>query len=538
MATLAGRVGAARRGVRARWAGSLVLRTVLTTLGLSVIVVALVATVLVNRVSSGLLDAKQDRSLREATDDWERALLLLAAADAGAVTASPDRIVDGVVSDLARNAGSPPGYEILLLRAPSETASGPERATNLVSTQSVPRPLAAAVADEGAQMWTNTEAVFLDGARGPAMVVGAPVEVPGAGDYQLFHVFPYTEQQGIIGLVRSATLASGVFLIVLLVLLVWFVTRHVAVPIRQAATVAGQIAQGDLDQRIAVKGSDEVARLATSFNDMADGLQEQIEELEDLSRVQQRFVSDVSHELRTPLTTIRMASDLLHDRRDVVDADTGRAIELLAAQVDRFESLLQDLLEISRIDAGAADLDLEELDLTSLVDAVLASAAPIAAERMTPIRRSMPQEVTVVGDRRRLSRITRNLVTNALEYGAGKQVDVMVGVRDDVAGLGIRDRGPGVDPEQAKHVFDRFWRADPARARTLGGSGLGLSIAAEDAALQQAFLQIVSQPGAGTLFVLTLPGQHRNQPGSGPIPLDLNRFDELMAAARPGAGGS
>ncbi len=513
-----------RGSVSSAWAGSLVLRTVLVSLGLSVIVVAIVATVLVNRVTAGLLDTKQERSLTEATDDWEQALQLLAAADAGPATASPDRIVDGVVSDLARNAGSPPGYEVLMLAEPSDGATGPERATNLISPNSIPPQLATEVAAQGIQLWTSTIAIYLDGSSEPAMVVGAPVEVPGVGDYQLFHVFPYTEEEGISGLVRSATLVAGVLLVLLLGTVVWFVTRHVAVPIRQAALVAGQIAQGDLDQRISVKGSDEIAKLATSFNEMADGLQVQIQELEDLSQVQQRFASDVSHELRTPLTTIRMAADVLHDRRDLVDADTGRAIELLGTQVDRFESLLADLLEISRMDAGAVQLDLEELDLAALVAAVLTSASPIAHERDVAIRARLEPGATVLGDRRRLSRIIRNLVTNALEYGAGKPVDVVVATSADSAAVGVRDRGPGMAQEQVRRVFDRFWRADASRRRTLGGSGLGLSIAAEDAALHRAALQVVSEPDAGSLFVLTLPR------GDGPayqrpVPLELASFD-------------
>ena len=201
----------------ARWSGSLVLRTVLTTLGLSVVVVALVATVLVNRVTAGLLDAKQDRSLTEATDDWERALRLLAAADAGPATASPDRIVDGVVADLARNAGSPPGYEMLLLQAPSDSAAGPERATNLISPDSVPAQLATerggsggAAVDEHQALLPRRQQRACHGGRRTRS------RCPGAGDYQLFHVFPYTEEQGIIGLVRSATLVAGVLLVVLL----------------------------------------------------------------------------------------------------------------------------------------------------------------------------------------------------------------------------------------------------------------------------------------------------------------------------------
>ena len=182
------------------------------------------------------------------------------------------------------------------------------------------------------------------------------------------------------------------------------------------------------------------------------------------------------------------------------------------------------LPESRRMDAGAVQLDLEELDLAALVAAVLTSASPIAHERDVAIRARLEPGATVLGDRRRLSRIIRNLVTNALEYGAGKPVDVVVATSADSAAVGVRDRGPGMAQEQVRRVFDRFWRADASRRRTLGGSGLGLSIAAEDAALHRAALQVVSEPDAGSLFVLTLPR------GDGPayqrpVPLELASFD-------------
>ncbi len=519
----------ARGRIATAWSGSLVLRTVLTTLTLSIVVVGLVAVALLNRVSTGVLDAKQTRSLTEATADWEQALRILAAADAGPSTASAERIVDGVLSELARNAGSPAAYEILLLQPPQAPITGPERATNLISPASVPPRLRTALGVEGSQQWTNTSAVYLDGSDEPAMVVGAPVDVPGVGGYQLFHVFPYTEQQQIITLVRSATLVAGALLVALLAAIVWVVTRQVAVPIRQAARTAGQIAEGNLDRRIPVLRSDETAQLATSFNAMADSLQHQINELEDLSRVQQRFVSDVSHELRTPLTTIRMASDVLHDRRDVVDRDTGRAIELLATQVDRFESLLSDLLEISRIDANAAELDVADFDLSALVGSILSASEPLAAERGSRLSCTMPLGLTIAADERRIARIIRNLISNALEYGGGTPTDVLVASDDRAAAVGVRDHGPGLDAESARRVFDRFWRADPSRTRTLGGSGLGLSISLEDALLHRGALECTSQPGRGTLFVLTLAvTAGAKVPASRPVPVDLAAFDAAM----------
>ena len=521
--------------VRRAWARSLGLRTVTTTLVLSLLVVAIVAVALLNRVSAGLLEAKEDRSLAEAARDWQQAEQLLRAAGAGPASAPADVIVDGVVGELARNAGSPPSYEVLLLQAPDATVPGPQRATNLISPSSVPPRLVAALEATGGQQWTYTTAEYLDGTGEPGLVVGAPLTIPGVGPYQLFHVFPSEEEQRIINLVGRATLVAGALLVGLLVLVVLLVTRQVAVPVRQASRVAVQVSSGDLDQRVPVRGEDEMAQLAMSFNTMTDNLQRQITELEDLSRVQQRFASDVSHELRTPLTTIRMAADVLHDRRPVVDPDTQRAIELLADQVDRFEVLLADLLEISRLDAGAAELDLEQTDLAELVARVIEDAQPLAAERGSDLRWAGPSSALVVIDGKRVSRVLRNLLSNALEYGAGEPIDVMLAIEGGAVALGVRDHGPGMSPADLGHVFDRFWRADPSRARTLGGTGLGLAIAREDAQLHRGQLEAVALPGAGALFVLTLPTDPAGESASRPVPIDLRAFDKRFAAA---AGGS
>lgn len=511
--------------IRHGWSGSLVGRTVITTLALSLVVVALLGVILMGRVGDGLISAKQSRSLAEATRDWEQALSLVAAADAGTATASPERILDGLVSDLARNAGSPPGYELLLLQAPNASVPGPERATNLISPASVPTGLATAVAGEGSQQWTNTEAIFLVGEPAAAMIVGAPLTVPGVGPYQLFHVFPYTEEARIISLVQNATIVVGALLVALLGAIAALVARQVAGPVVEASRAAVRIAGGDLDERVPVRGADEMAQLATSFNAMAANLQHQIVELEDLSRVQRRFVADVSHELRTPLTTIRMASDLLHERRQLVDSDTARTMELLAGQVDRFETLLGDLLEISRIDAGAADVERQDGDLAEVVRRVVADSQQLAAERGCDLQFDAPTGPVIVAmDDKRISRVIRNLIANALEYGAGNPIEVLLRGNDTDAAVAVRDGGPGLSADDQRRVFDRFWRADPSRARTLGGTGLGLAISAEDARLHGGVLEVASDLTHGALFVLTVPISG-DRVVSRPIPLDLDAVD-------------
>jgi two-component system sensor histidine kinase MtrB len=267
------------------------------------------------------------------------------------------------------------------------------------------------------------------------------------------------------------------------------------------------------------RGEDDLARLAKSFNEMADSLQAQIRQLEGLSRVQQRFVSDVSHELRTPLTTIRMAADLIHDSRKGFDPAVSRSAELLHNELDRFEELLADLLEISRFDAGAAALDSDLTDLRATVARAVQSAQPIADRWGSTITVTADGRCDAEIDARRVERILRNLIVNALEHGEGRPVEIAIAVNATAAAVTVRDHGVGLRPGEGALVFNRFWRADPARARTTGGTGLGLAISLEDARLHDGWLQAWGEPGEGSCFRLTLP-RHTGTPiAEAPLPL-------------------
>jgi two-component system sensor histidine kinase MtrB len=312
--------------------------------------------------------------------------------------------------------------------------------------------------------------------------------------------------------------ATGIAILIGLGVLAWFVTSRVTDPIRQAVQVAGQLASCDLDQRLAVRGDDDLARLATSFNNMAESLKSQITRLEHLSTLQQQFVSDVSHELRTPLTTVRMASEMIYDSRAQLDPEVARSAELLRNQVDRFDLLLSDLLEMSKIDAGVTILDISPFDLAQLVSSEIEAANEIVRNHGSSITLFQPTVTNYVeADSRRISRIIRNLIANAIEHADEKQIDVTVKANSSAISVGVRDRGQGMNPEDLGRVFDRFWRADPARKRTLGGTGLGLSISAEDAKLHGGDIQVWAAPGKGAHFVLTLPISQKNEIESYPI---------------------
>ena len=281
-----------------------------------------------------------------------------------------------------------------------------------------------------------------------------------------------------------------------------------------------EFAKGDLDRRVSEKGEDAVSTLARSLNRMARNLQQQIDQLDQLSKMQQRFVSDVSHELRTPMTTIKLAGEVIFARRDDLDPSLRRSAELLHDQISRFEQLLADLLEISRYDAKAVTPDIEKSDLNGVVGRAIASIEPLAQSKQVDIRIDIPSgPVEVELDPKRIERLLRNLLANAVEHGQGKPIEIAVASDGHASAVTVSDQGDGMDQEQLDRVFDRFWRADPARQRSVGGTGLGLAIAREDAHLHNGWLELWSEKGIGTTFRLTLPVKAGYRLTDSPLPL-------------------
>ena len=493
------------RAVRRLWRRSLFIRVASLTLVLSITVVGVLAFLLLSRVTTGLLEAKERSAVSEASAGLGEAQRLLDAANTGPSTPSPSRLVDTVVTSLATRAGSPATFDVLLLSTLPDIGA-PERGTNLVAVSSIPPELRDAVTQDRRQSWTFSEIRFLDGRSSPGFVVGAPLSIPTVGPYELYYLFPLSQEQQTLDLVSSSILTAGIVLVGLLGVVAWIVTRQVVVPVRAAAKTAERLSSGNLDERLPIRRDDDLDQLARSFNAMAESIDAQITQLEELSRVQQRFVSDVSHELRTPLTTIRMAADVLFESRQSLTAETARSTELLQNQLDRFEALLSDLLEISRFDAGAAKLASDSVDVATLVQHVIDGTEPLAQSHNLRVRfASYERPCNVVCDARRIERIIRNLVDNAVEHGNEKGVLVELAGDDDVVSCTVRDFGVGMRPGEASLVFNRFWRADPARARTTGGTGLGLAIALEDAHLHGGWLEAWGEPGIGACFRLTLP---------------------------------
>jgi len=358
------------------------------------------------------------------------------------------------------------------------------------------------------------------GGRKLYLVFGRELDQIYLGKVQLYYLYPLDDVVQQADLVSNTIAITGVALVLMLGLVVFFVTRLVVSPVRVAARTAQRLSNGLLDQRMEVTGEDDLAALAASFNQMAENLQRHILRLEDMSRLQRRFTSDVSHELRTPLTTVRMAADLIFNTREDLDPVVARSAELLQTELDRFEGLLAELLEISRFDAGFAALDAEPANLGPLVERAVDRLRSVAERAGVEVEVDVPADPVVAEvDVRRVERILRNLIGNAIEHSEGRPVLVRLAAREGAAAVTVRDHGVGLKPGEEKLVFNRFWRADPSRARQTGGTGLGLSISAEDARLHGGWLEAWGAPGQGAQFRLTVPARAGDRLVSSPLRL-------------------
>ncbi len=492
------------------------LRVVSSTLVVGIGTVIALGAYATTQIRDGLVEDRVDRilaeSARDATIAQERA-----SSTTAANPADMQELVYELFIELRSLGGDQRG--IVIVRSPENSSQIPLTVGELPTGVGAPISAAMRAAVDGGtdQPWQFVE---LTNPSVPGVVVGAPLDLGPAGPYELYFVYSLADEQATLDLIQQILTVGAVVLVGLVVAMTWFVTSQAVRPVRQAARVASRLAEGRLSERMSVRGHDEMATLAQTFNDMAESLQRQITRLEHLSRLQRRFVSDVSHELRTPLTTIRMASDVLHDARGDLDPAAARSAELLSTQLDRFEALLADLLEISRIDAGAAQLEFESMDVADVVRDEVEAMIPVAAGMGVTIAMRVGEGThTASIDRPRVGRIVRNLLSNAVEHASDAGVEVAVASNRRGVAVLVRDHGVGLTTQQVDRVFDRFWRADAARARTMGGTGLGLSIAREDAHLHDGTLEVWGAPGQGASFRLLLPRTAEGLGKNAPLPL-------------------
>jgi len=534
--------------LRARWHRSLQLRVVGTTLLISASVIAVLGFFLTEQINSGLWNNARDSARAQTVSALDNARALQGLSDYPATGQAATEFMTSAGNALqpTANGTTPPYYVMVGLNEETFGDSAGYFIWDSSVNANLPQELLTDVQQEQMADVTRGEAetqlyyvpttlTFNDGGQTePAIAFGAPL-----GDYyQLYLVFPLTQEAQALQLVQTALIGVGIALVALLAAIASLVTRWVVLPVRHAAQAAQRLSAGRLDERMPVGGADDLAALATSFNDMAQSLQDKLRELEELSNAQRQFVSDVSHELRTPMTTIRMAAEVLYESREQLDAPSARSAELLQSQTERFEVLLTDLLEISRHDANVATLDAEAADMCDIVRRSADDAQQLEERRVCRIEFRLPVEACVAEvDRRRVERILRNLLVNAVEHGEGRDVVVTVAADSDTVAVAVRDHGVGLGPGEDQLVFERFWRADPARARTTGGTGLGLAIALEDARLHGGWLQAWGERGKGSVFRLTVP-RVAGQPIAGsPLPLERDEAEIITSSLEPDLAG-
>ncbi len=508
-------MGALSRALGVAWRRSLQLRVVVLTLGLSFAVIVALGFVLTSQVTNRVLDVK----VHAAIEQIERARNTVS----GIVSGEEARSLDSSLQ-LARNtltsktetssgAGLAGAFDAALL-VPGD---GPRAATTAGPIDQVPSPLRDFV--KAGQVAYQYATVHTEGFSGPALIIGTPTP-SRVTNLELYLIFPLANEASTISLVRGTMTTGGIVLLVLLAGIAWLVSRQVVVPVRSASRIAERFAEGHLSERMPVRGEDDMARLAMSFNDMAESLSRQITQLEEFGNLQRRFTSDVSHELRTPLTTVRMAADLIYDHSANLDPALRRSTELMVSELDRFETLLNDLLEISRHDAGVAELSVESVDLRATVNSALASVGHLAEDAGVKLIVDLPpNEVIAEVDTRRVERILRNLIANAIDHAEHKPVRIRMAADEDTVAVTVRDYGVGLRPGEEKLVFSRFWRSDPSRVRRSGGTGLGLAISVEDARLHQGRLEAWGEPGKGACFRLTLPLVRGHKVTTSPLPI-------------------
>lgn len=424
----------------------------------------------------------------------------------------PDDALQGqLISNLTTisNGGPLPFNAVIIHDADATTPSDSRYTLADVPARLLAR-VAAATPGEPVSTYVNSPA-----GPGRMLVVGITIKAAKApaqsrhSSVQVYFFYSLTFQEQVLKRATTLMLLVGGGLLAAVVVIAGLAMGRVLRPIRQARDVAEEIAAGNLEARIPhATANDDFGRLAESFNRMTDNLAQKIGELENVSSLQARFVSDVSHELRTPLATVRMAADYIHAARTGLPADAQRAAVLLERELERFENLLEDLLEISRFDAGVVRLEPVEVDIGHLLDEVIDALDPIAHGRKVDVALEVDRKAgapLVPADPRRLDRVFSNLVKNAVEHTSEGSVRVSAARHGDKVIVKVEDEGEGIPPEDLPHIFERFYRADAHRARTLGGTGLGLAIALENVHLHGGSIEVDSEVGKGSVFTVVLP---------------------------------
>lgn len=332
-----------------------------------------------------------------------------------------------------------------------------------------------------------------------------------ASGIQVFLTVPQTTELAYVDALVAAVERATVAALALAVLLALLAARGVLRPVRALRRATRSIAEGRLDTRLAVEGSDELADLSHTFNETAAALEESVAELRGMEARARRFAADVSHELRTPLAAMSAVTDVLDEDADRLDPDTATAVRLISEETVKLARLVDDLMEISRFDAGAAVLHLDEIDLAESLRRTLAARAwtDLVDTDLPP-----PDALRGRVDPRRLDVVVANLVGNALRHGAQPVRLRLSEGTGRLAVIEVLDSGPGIPDSVLPHVFERFYKSDAARTRT-EGSGLGLAITAENVRVHGGTVRAANRPEGGAVFTVELPLYRDELPGEG-----------------------
>ncbi|MFW6694713.1 ATP-binding protein [Streptomyces sp. MAR4 CNX-425] len=491
-----------RQGLVRGWAAGL-LRWISLRLRLVIVfaLVALVSAVSVAGIAywlnrDSVLTRTQDASLedfREALGEESGELDLRAGcADLGKVA--------------RRLSGTTQNYDVILVAdGDGGAGSAPgcvERSGTSFGLGDVPKPLKSAVRqrrdDSKSPYHLYWQRVTMDGT--PYLVGGARV----AGTDWTGYMFKSldSERRDLNSLAWSLGIATGLSLVGS-ALLAQGAASTVLRPVQRLGEAARRLGEGKLDTRLRVTGTDELADLSRTFNQTAERLQQRVEELSEREKSSRRFVADMSHELRTPLTAMTAVSEVLEEEQENLDPMIAPAVQLVVQETRRLNDLVENLMEVTRFDAGTARLVLDDVDVADQVTACIDARAWLDAVELDADR-----GIVARLDPRRLDVILANLIGNALKHG-GSPVRVSVHTTADAPGAGdllieVKDNGPGIPAEVLPHVFDRFYKANTARPRS-DGSGLGLSIAVENARIHGGTITAANDAAGGAVFTLRLP---------------------------------